>query len=149
MNLPVIQGLIHRRILANFRVEPEVMQRHIPARFRPKLHNWFAVAGVCLSRLEHIRPHLMPEFVGLSSEEASSFFEGGALGYSVTSDAARLDGLRLETKEWKVKPLDVRSVYSSYFSDENRFPKGSIEFDHVLIMRDVPHEWHSAGDLFV
>jgi hypothetical protein len=240
MKLPVIQGVIRRRILANFRVEPEVMRQHIPVRFRPKLHNGFAVAGVCLIRLEHIRPHLVPELVGLSSEnaahrvavlwdedgavregvfisrrdtdsrlnqllggrvfpgehhlasfnvaesdsgirfsmksedssvrvevegqvagelppasifsslaEASSFFEGGSLGYSVTSDHGRLDGLKLETKEWKVEPLDVRNVYSSYFSDKEKFPKGSIEFDHALIMRDVAHEWHSADDLFV
>jgi hypothetical protein len=81
--------------------------------------------------------------------EASSFFEGGALGYSVTSDPDRLDGLTLATKEWRVEPLGVRRIYSSYFSDEEKFPKGSIEFDHALIMRNVAHEWHSADDLYV
>ena len=84
-----------------------------------------------------------------SLAEASSFFEGGALGYSVTGEPDRLDGLKLETKEWRVTPLQVRRVYSSYFSDEEKFPKGSIEFDHALIMRDVAHEWHSADDLYV
>lgn len=29
MKLPVIQGIIRRRILANFRVEPQVMQRQL------------------------------------------------------------------------------------------------------------------------
>src|SRR6266550_1183921 len=71
MRLPVIQGTIRRRILANFRVDPEVMQREIPARFRPKLQNGFAVAGICLIRLEHIRPRLMPEIIGLNSENAA------------------------------------------------------------------------------
>ena len=80
---------------------------------------------------------------------ASSFFEGGAVGYSVTSDQDRLDGLRLKTKEWRVEPLDVRRIYSSYFSDEAKFPKGSIEFDNALIMRNVAHEWHSVDDLYV
>ena len=71
MRLPVIQGTIRRRILANFRVDPETMQREIPTRFRPKLQNGFAVAGICLIRLEHIRPRSMPEIIGLNSENAA------------------------------------------------------------------------------
>src|SRR5688572_20535466 len=71
MRLPTIQGTIRRRILANFRVDPEVMQKQMPARFRPKLHHGFAVAGICMIRLEHIRPKLMPEVVGVDSENAA------------------------------------------------------------------------------
>jgi len=240
MRLPTIQGTIRRRILANFRVDPAVMQKQLPLRFRPKLHNGFAVAGICMIRLEHIRPKLMPEVVGVDSEnaahrvavlwdedgrtnegvfisrrdtnsklnvlmggrvfpgehhestfnveekgdaidikiqsldqavsvaiegrisdelpstsifsslaEASSFFEGGAVGYSVTSDEDRLDGLRLNTKEWRVEPLAVNRVYSSYFSDEAKFPKQSVEFDHALIMRNVAHEWQTVDDLYI
>jgi len=48
MRLPVIQGIIRRRILANFRVDAQAMQREIPARFRPKLQNGLAIAGICL-----------------------------------------------------------------------------------------------------
>src|SRR5258706_15982615 len=70
MRLPVIQGIIRRRILANFRVDPETMQREIPSRFQPKLQNGMAVAGVCLIRLEHICPRLMPEMICLNSENA-------------------------------------------------------------------------------
>src|SRR5437773_11469256 len=193
MRLPTIQGIIRRRILANFRIDPQVMQPQLPSRFRLKVHNGFAVAGICLIRLEHIRPRLIPEIVGLNSEnaahrvavlwdedgveregvfisrrdtsshlnhflggrifpgehhqavfnvadsaseirfamksvaaevsveiegkilrdlpassifsslpEASSFFEKGSLGYSVTREPDRLDGLKLETKEWRV-----------------------------------------------
>jgi hypothetical protein len=240
MRLPTIQGVIRRRILANFHIDPQIMQQHLPSRFRPKLHDGLAVAGICLIRLEHVRPKLMPEFIGLSSEnaahrvavlwdddgearegvfisrrdtnsqlnhllggrvfpgehhqasfevaesnseiklsmksadevvsveiegriavelppssifsslsEASAFFEGGSLGYSVTRDSGRLDGLKLETEEWRVEPLEVKRVFSSYFGDEEKFPKGSIEFDHALIMRDVEHEWHTADDLYV
>lgn len=240
MRLPILQGLIRRRILVNFRIDPQVMQQQLPSRFRPKLYSGFAVAGICLIRLEQVRPKLVPDVVGLSSEnaahriavlwdegdvtregvfisrrdtnsqinhlvggrlfpgehnlaffdveemgsqiklamrskdqvvaveiegsiaedlpstsvfrslaEASSFFEGGAVGYSVTSEAERLDGLRLETKEWRVEPLNVKRAYSSYFSDEEKFPSGSVGFDHALIMRDVAHEWHGVDDLFV
>lgn len=240
MRLPTIQGTIRRRILANFRVDPVVMQQQLPSRFRPKLHNGFAVAGICMIRLEHIRPKLMPEVVGVHSEnaahrvavlwdedgrtnegvfisrrdtnskfnvlmggrvfpgehhesmfdvsengdaidikiqsldqavsvamagrisdklpstsifsslaETSSFFEGGAVGYSVTRDEDRLDGLRLNTKEWRVEPLAVNHVFSSYFSDETKFPKQSVEFDHALIMRNVAHEWQTVDDLYL
>lgn len=240
MKLPVIQGLIRRRILANFRVDPEVMQQQLPARFRPKLQRGFAVAGICLIRLEHIRPSFVPESIGLNSEnaahrvavlweadgvtregvfisrrdtnsklnhllggrifpgehhqssfditdsdsginfslesadakvsvkleatpanelpstsifsslaEASAFFEAGSLGYSVTHDPKRLDGLNLKTKEWQVEPLNVKRVSSSYFSDETKFPAGSIAFDHALIMKNVSHEWYSAEDLYL
>ncbi len=84
-----------------------------------------------------------------SLAEASRFFEGGSVGFSVTSDAGRLDGLELDTKEWRVEPLEVRKAYSSYFSDEQKFPRGSVEFDHALIMRNIAHEWHTVDDLYV
>jgi hypothetical protein len=240
MRLPVIQGTIRRRILANFRVDPEVIQRELPNRFQPKLQNGFAIAGICLIRLEHVRPRLTPEIVGLSSEnaahrvavvwnehgqaregvfisrrdsnsqinhllggrifpgehhaahfsvtesedkidlkmksddgsvmvevagriaaelpstsvfpslsEASAFFETGSIGYSVTREPERLDGLELRTSRWQVEPLDVSNIYSSYFADGTKFPEGTVEFDHALVMRNVEHEWHSADDLYI
>jgi hypothetical protein len=82
-------------------------------------------------------------------EEASKFFEPGSLGYSVTGDATRLDGLALKTKTWRVEALEVAKVFSSYFADEAKFPKGSVNFDCALLMRDIEHEWHSAPDLYV
>lgn len=240
MKLPVIQGVIRRRILVNFRVDPRVMQVQLPSRFRPKLHENHAIAGICLIRLEAVRPRFVPQFLGLSSEnaahriavrwqaegaekegvfvprrdtgsamnhlaggrlfpgehhrarftvredadsidlsmqsddrevsvgvrgrlggpfpgsscfsslaEASGFFEPGSLGYSVTSEAGRLDGIELRTHGWRVEPLQVEEVHSSYFSDEARFPRGSVEFDCALVMRNVGHEWRSADDLYV
>ena len=71
MKLPKIEGVIRRRILVNFRVAPEVMQKQLPGRFRPKLHAGKAIGGICLIRLEHIRPVGMPAFIGLSSENAA------------------------------------------------------------------------------
>jgi hypothetical protein len=58
-------------MLVNFRVDPHVMQRHLPSRFRPKLHKDYAVAGICLIRLEHIRPKLFPMIAGFNSENAA------------------------------------------------------------------------------
>jgi hypothetical protein len=71
MKLPKVHGVIGRRLLVNFRVEPDVIQRHLPAPFRPKLYDGHAVAGICLIRLEDIRPKRVPEMLGLSSENAA------------------------------------------------------------------------------
>lgn len=239
MHLPVIHGLIRRRLLVNFRIDAAVMADYLPGPFRPKLHAGHAIAGICLIRLEGIRPRLMPPFLGLSSENAahriavvwddasgqpqegvfiprrdtsshlnhlaggrifpgehhladftvtdasaqidmsirsrdgvmaielrahesdslpdsscfeslsasSAYFEGGSIGYSVTRDCCRLDGIRLETDGWRVLPLAVEHVESTFFS--RVFPAGSVAFDHALIMRDHAHHWHSEADLYL
>jgi hypothetical protein len=235
MTLPVIAGLIRRRLLINFRVDPAIVSRILPAGMRPKLQGSHAIAGICLIRLEQIRPKGLPAVLGIASEnaahriavewtgsdggpeegvfiprrdtgsmlnamaggrlfpgehhhakfevqddgrgvaltmtpedghadvavsgaavdalpgsscfgsldEASAFFSHGCTGYSTTRDPHRLDGLKLITAQWRVHPFDVTDVHSGYFTDETRFPKGSIEFDHGLVMRDIAHEWHA------
>ncbi len=236
IKLPTIQGIIKRRILVNYRADKNIIQNILPKQFRPKLHNDDAIAGICLIRLEHIRPHFTPEFVGLSSEnaahriavlweneagetcegvyvprrdtdsmlnhlaggkifpgehnkadfevaeadnkidfemksddgtvrvklkgeisedfpessifstlaEASKFFENGSLGYSVKQSGRELDGILLKIKDWKVESLAVNFIESSFYNDGNVFPKGSIEFDHALIMQNIIHEWKSV-----
>ena len=37
MKIPVVRGVIDRRILVNFRVDLEVLARVLPRPFRPKL----------------------------------------------------------------------------------------------------------------
>jgi hypothetical protein len=74
MPLPRIHGVIRRRLLVNFRIDPEVAQRQLPAPFRPKLHVGYAVGGICLIRLENIRPKRFPRLLGLSSENAAHRF---------------------------------------------------------------------------
>lgn len=239
MRIPVIKGTIKRRLLVNYRADPAVVRGILPPPFRPKLHRGYSLVGICLIRLEGIRPAGLPAAIGLSSEnaahriavewtdaagveregvfiprrdtnsvisrmvggrifpgehhparfsiveagrhielslqshdgavavkvtgdesdslpsssqfaslaDASAFFEGGSLGYSVTRDSDRLDGLLLRTLDWRIQALAVTEVRSSYFEDERRFPRGSVEFDHALIMRDILHEWHEAEDL--
>ncbi len=241
MKIPAIQGLIRRRILINYRVAPEIIQKELPARFRPKLHNGFAIAGICLIRLEQIRPRGFPAFLGINSEnaahriavvwqdehgkqqegvyiprrdtnarlnqlaggrlfpgehhaakfevrdtgysidfkmnsadgnsiiefegapvaklpsestfatlrEASDFFEPGSLGYSATRGGLKLDGLQLKTLNWRVEPIALTRVQSSFFADKQKFPKGTATYDCALLMRDIEHEWHSAPQFSV
>lgn len=236
MKIPVLRGIIRRRLLLNYRVTPEVVQAVLPPRFQPKLVGGHAIAGICLIRLESIRPKGLPAFVGISSENSahriaveweddegrrcegvfvprrdtdsklnalaggrlfpgvhhlstfkiedeegaialrivakdvggplvdleasetdlfpgasvfdslcasSGFFEAGCIGYSSRPDSCRLDGIVLKVADWRVSPLSVHRLHSSYFDDRSIFPEGSIHFDHALLMRDIPHEWHS------
>jgi hypothetical protein len=240
MRVPRVHGTIKRRLLVNFRVDPAVIQRRLPTPFRPKLHDGYAIAGICLIRLENIRPHRFPALLGLSSEnaahrvavvwdddsgaregvyiprrdtgslvnhlvggrlfpgehqrasfqvtedagrialhmrsadrrvevdivgheaerlpdtsvfqsvsEASAFFEAGSVGYSATSSGRRLDGVVLKTDGWTVAPLAVERAYSSYFEDITLFPAGSLRFDCALVMRNIPHEWETASEMYV
>jgi len=37
----------------------------------------------------------------------------------------------------------VTNVHSSFYENENVFPKGSVQFDNALLMTSVEHEWKS------
>ena len=71
MKLPKIRGVIDRRILVNYRVDPKVLAETIPPPFRPKLHQGFGLVGICLIRLRGVRPQLFPSWLGISSENAA------------------------------------------------------------------------------
>lgn len=71
MRIPRIKGVIRRRLLVNFRASPEVVQSLLPAPFKPKLHGGFSLVGICLIRLEEIRPAGLPRFLGITSENAA------------------------------------------------------------------------------
>lgn len=233
MLLDMIHGMIARRVLLNFRIDPEVMARSLPPPFRPKLYKGHAVGGVCMIRFQHLRPRFVPRWMGTTSEnaahrvavewnegsqlregvfipqrntasrfnealggrvfpgvfsrsefevnesaqsvsirildhqgeavrfrgdlatdhssgsifptleEAANFFSLGATGYSLCRDGKNFEGMELLSLSWKIAPLEVREAYSRWFTDVQRFPAGSVEFDCALVMRDIPHEWHS------
>jgi len=233
MYIPTLQGTIDRRLLVNYRVDPDSLQRLLPGPFRPKLLHGMGLAGICLIRLKQMRPRGLPTPLGFSSEnaahriaveweehgeyregvciprrdtssqfntlvggrlfpgvhhhasfrvteedeifsvhvtsddgetrvvveahiashlpkrsiftsleEASAFFERGSLGYSVTHQAGKLESLELRCRNWKVEPLQVTKVQSSFFDHPERFPSGSAQFDCALLMRAIRHEWY-------
>ena len=123
----------------------EVVDANDEINFKMKSHD----AAVVVEVAGRVAASLPQTSVFSSIAETSSFFEKGSLGYSVTREPERLDGLELRTSQWRVEPLEVSHIYSSYFADAERFPKGTVEFDHALIMRNVEHEWHSADDLYI
>jgi hypothetical protein len=68
---PTMHGLIDRRMLINFRVQPDVTRKLLPSHFRPKLVGGWAMAGICLIRLKDIRPRGFPLPCGVTSENAA------------------------------------------------------------------------------
>ena len=71
MRLPAISGVIDRRILANYRVDPDCMAAALPSPFRPQLVDGYAIGGICLIRLKRVRPKLLPIPWGIGSENAA------------------------------------------------------------------------------
>lgn len=238
MKVPAIEGIIERRLLVNYRVAPDALIGILPAPFRPKLVGGYAIAGICLIRLAHLRPRGFPARLGLRSENAahriavewdaggethegvyiprrdsdscvntlvggrafpgrhqpaafavsesddrfdvalrsdddrthvavtgrvaeslpagsvfgdlahaSAFFERGGVGYSPAGRVGQYDGLELRVAEWRVEPLAVERVASSFFDDLARFPAGTATFDCALVMRSIPHVWHTLPAL--
>jgi hypothetical protein len=238
MKIPTIKGIIDRRILVNYRVDPHFLDQVLPAPFRPQIIDGFGIAGICLIRLKALRPMWLPSLPGWSSEnaahrvavewnqdsnvrrgvyiprrdtnswlavgvggrlfpgvhhharfdvheqdnhikvsldsddghvhlsvgahlsngfppdsifgsveKASDFFEAGSIGYSATGQGGRFDGLELHCQDWKVEPLQIESLTSSYFDDRNHFPDGSALLDCALLMRGIPHEWHGVPQI--
>jgi hypothetical protein len=74
----------------------------------------------------------------------SAFFERGAIGYSPNKD--KYEGLKLQAYTWQMRPLEVTNVHSSFYENEDVFPKGSVQFDNALLMTRIEHEWKSMQE---
>ena len=66
--LPKLEGTIARRVLLNFWVDPDVARALVPEPLEPSTQSGYAVAGICLIRLEQLRPKGAPARLGVSSE---------------------------------------------------------------------------------
>ena len=232
MKLPVLNGVIDRRILLNYKVLPGIAAKLLPSGLEPIVINGYASAGICLLRLKNIGVRGTPSCARISSENAAHRFlvrstESGKVAYGVyiprrdtdsvlnvvlagqmfswphyhasfqteesngryhvtmksndghatvevrariaetfpsasmfrsLDDASatfcksstglspsrtggKLKSIRLQTRTWQVKPLEVEHLYSSYFEDRTVFPEGSIQFDNGLLMEGIEHEW--------
>lgn len=71
MKPPPMVGVVERRLLVNYRTDPEITARLVPAPLRPQQVNGWAVAGICLIRLGRLRPRHVPAVLGLRSENAA------------------------------------------------------------------------------
>jgi len=64
-------GRIRHRILLNYRIDPDVVQRVLPRGFRPKLVDDTAIGGICQVSLEGMRPRGLPAMLGVASHNAA------------------------------------------------------------------------------
>lgn len=71
MRAPTVEATIQRRLLVNYRVEPDALAAVVPPPFRPVLIGGYGVAGICLIRIGGIRPAGFPARVGMTSENAA------------------------------------------------------------------------------
>jgi hypothetical protein len=71
MRIPVVRGVIDRRLLVNYHVDPGVLAPLLPPPFRPKLMHGAGMVGICLIRLKQIRPEFLPAWLGIASENAA------------------------------------------------------------------------------
>lgn len=71
MRPPPIRATIERRILVNYRVEPDALAATLPPPFRPVLVGGFGIGGICLIRLGDVRPAGLPAALGLTTENAA------------------------------------------------------------------------------
>ncbi len=235
MRPPRLAAVVERRLLINYRADPDVVAPLLPDGLRPQLVDDTAVVGVCFMRLGRLRPLGWPSALSLSSEsaahriavewdslegtrrgvyiprrdsnapvsvaaggrlfpgvhhradfdvaetddsfhvsfttrdgsahaavaatlsptlggrlftgaeDASAFFQAGAVGFSPTRAGCGLEGVELRTDRWAIEPVSVDHAESSFFADAERFPPGSVELDCGLIMRQVPVTWAPVG----
>lgn len=69
--LPAVVGVIERRLLVNYRVDPSALERLLPHPFRPQLIAGSGLAGICLIRLGALRPAGIPAALGVTTENAA------------------------------------------------------------------------------
>jgi len=66
-----MRGVIERRLLVNYRGDPQVAQGLLPAGLRPVLADASAVVGICMLRLGQLRPDGAPASLGRRSENVA------------------------------------------------------------------------------
>ncbi len=71
MRLPRVHGIIDRRLLFNYRVDPDVLRRILPAPFRPHVVRGSGIAGICLIRLKQESFGFVPRRLGITAENAA------------------------------------------------------------------------------
>lgn len=122
--------------------------RHFHAKFNVKEndgHYHISIEssdGTTISVDGHKTHQLNQDSIFQTLDNASRFFETGSTGYSPNGD--KFDGLTLKTINWKIEPLEVTSVQSSFFQNAVDFPTGSVRFDNALLMTKIAHEWQSV-----
>lgn len=132
MFLDTIHGIIDRRVLLNYRIDPEVLRRVLPPPFKPKLYAGYGVGGVCMIRFSHLRPRLVPASLGLKSENAAH-----RIAVHWVQDGEQREGVfipRRDTNSWFNKTLGGR-FFPGIFQRSRFEPRESDSSVSLRIVR--------------
>lgn len=112
VKLPAVRGVIDRRILANYRVDPTALGRVLPEPFEPWTVDGWGIGGICLIRLTGMRPPGVPAALGMRSENAAH-----RIAVEWPQDDERRRGVyvpRRDTDSWLQTALGSRLFSGAY-----------------------------------
>lgn len=147
--LDTIKGVISRRVLLNYRIDPVALQRVLPEPFQPKLYRDHGIGGVCMIRFKDLRPNFLPSWIGMSSENAAH-----RIAVQWNEDGQMHEGVfipRRDTNSWFNKTLGGR-VFPGIFNRSTFEVFENEEEIHIRIVRrdggeEVAFSGHSAQEL--
>lgn len=82
-------------------------------------------------------------------DDASAFFRCAPVGYAATPQVGVFDGVALAAEDWRIAPLHLDEVRSSFFDDLARFPQGTAVPDSAFLMTDLSTTWRPQPRLVV
>ena len=139
-----LSTFIGNRMLANIHHQSEITIDESKGRY--KIHTKNSKDGDYLN-IDCEKNETLPEGSIFSDlQEVSNILEKISIGHSFREDGT-LNTLGLEIDNWEIIPLRVHNVQSCYFDDFSIFPKGSIELDHAVLMKNVKHRWRMGDDI--
>jgi uncharacterized protein YqjF (DUF2071 family) len=125
----LVDCTIERRLLVNYRIDPELVTAQLPEPFRPHIRSGWAVGGVCFIRLRNLRPPHLPGTIGLTTENVAHRFavewddsEGTHTGVYVPrrdtgSRFASFAGGRLFPGDYRLADFDIEDAGSQISID--------------------------------
>lgn len=129
--LPILAG---GRIFPGKHTRAEFTVNETPTTFDVTMEASDDRVSVQAERTDEWTSNLFP-----SLQAASSFYQDSPVGWSpVMKHPDEVEGLRLSTDAWKVSAARKLKLKSSYF---DKFPKESVQFDHILVMQNIPVLW--------
>ena len=132
--IPTVQAVMNRRILVNFRVRPEALAAILPPPFRPKLVGGWAMGGICLIRLEQMRPTWSPRGTGTTSENAAHRIAVEWTEQNCTHEGVYIP--RRDTNSFLNRAAGGRLFPGVHHPASFRCTEGSTRFEIELHSRD-------------
>ena len=138
--LPAIRGVIDRRLLVNYRVDPAALADRLPDRFEPQTVDGWAVGGICLIRLRDVRPRFLPRLFGVGSENAAH-----RIAVTVDGDTA-VYVPRRDTNSWFNTAAGGRAFPGVHSRATFDVEEGDGHYDVSMESLDGETHVHVAGE---